>query len=515
MEGIVRMKKFSPLFVTLLVFSSLVPLPGADTGLTIYNQNFAVVRESISLTLEAGLNEVRYDDATVHVEPDSVILRDPQGSPLEILEQNYRNDPVTQELLLSLFEGRTISFLQREVNNPDRMLEGKIIRSGYVPHGSGAMQRYGGQYAVRQMAMASPGAAGQPIIEVEGTIRFGLPGQPIFPSLGDDTILKPQLHWKIRSPKAAKMMAELGYITGGLSWQASYNVVLPEKGETLDITGWVTMDNQSGRDFTNARIQLMAGDVNRVAPQSEGMMGMGVSRRQSAGAFPAEPPVVTQQTFDEYHLYTLENPTTLRDRETKQVEFVRAAGIPAKTLYVYDGVKLDPNIFRGADRRTRLLNEEFGSESQGKVAVLREFVNEKKKGLGIPLPAGRVRFYRQDAGDALQFVGENLIDHTPQEEKVRLYTGDAFDLVGERKRTSFTVDNSNNWAEESFEITLRNRKKEPVEILVVEHLFRWLNWKITEKSDPYLQLSSNQIEFRIPVKPDEERKITYTVYYSW
>jgi hypothetical protein len=487
-------------------------LAGAP-GLTIYNQNFAVVRETIPLELTAGINEVRYDGATVHVEPDSVILRDPKGNPLEIFEQNYRNDPVTQELLLSLFEGQTIPFLQREPQKPDRMVEGKIIRSGYVAHGAGAMQRYGQQYAVRQMAMSSPGAAGQPIIEVEGTIRFGLPGQPIFPSLGDDTILKPQLHWKIRSPQATQMTAELGYITGGLSWEASYNVVLPEKGDTLDITGWVTMDNQSGRDFAEARIQLMAGDVNRVTPPQA--PGTRFSARGESMAFPSEPPAVTQQSFDEYHLYTLENPTTLRDRETKQVEFVRASGVPARTLYVYDGVSLDPNIFRGADGSRRLLNEEFGSQSQSKVAVLREFVNEKKHGLGIPLPAGRVRFYRQDAKSALQFVGENMIDHTPQGEKVRLYTGDAFDLVGERKRTSFAVDNSNNWAEESFEITLRNRKKEPVEILVVEHLFRWWNWKITEKSDPYLQLTSNQIEFRVPVQPDEERKVTYTVYYSW
>lgn len=504
--------KLFPTF-SLLVLAGVASSLQADPSLTIYNQNFAVVRETIPLKLEAGLNDVRYDGATVHLEPDSVILRDPKGNPLQILEQNYRNDPVTQELLLSLFEGQTISFLQREMNKPDRMVEGKIIRSGYVAHNSAAMQRYGGQYAARQMAMSSSMSAGQPIIEMDGTIRFGLPGVPVFPSLGDDTILKPQLHWKIRAPKAAEMAAELGYLTGGLSWEASYNVVLPEKGDSLDITGWVTMDNQSGRDFADAKIQLMAGDVNRVTPPREEAMLR--SRAVAAMDMAMQSPAVTQQSFDEYHLYTLENATTLRDRETKQVEFVRAAGVPAKTLYVYNGVSLDPNIFRAADGRNRLMNEEFGSQSQSKVAVLREFQNTKEHGLGIPLPAGRVRFYREDSANALQFVGENLLDHTPQGEKVRLYTGDAFDLVGERKRTAFKVDNSNNWAEESFEITLRNRKKEPVEILVVEHLFRWINWKVTEKSDPYLQLDANQIEFRIPVKPDEERKVTYTVYYSW
>jgi len=188
-------------------------LPGmafASPGLTIYNQNFAVVRDTIPLDLKAGVNDVVFDGATVHLEPDSVVLRDPQGAPLQILEQNYRNDPVTQQLLLSLFEGKTIDFTLRETSKPDRVIPGKIIRSGYISHGSTAMNRYGQNYAMSQMAMANASGAGQPIIEVDGKIRFGLPGEPVFPSLGDDTILKPQLSWKIQSPKALKTNAELG-----------------------------------------------------------------------------------------------------------------------------------------------------------------------------------------------------------------------------------------------------------------------------------------------------------------
>ena len=164
-----------------------------------------------------------------------------------------------------------------------------------------------------------------------------------------------------------------------------------------------------------------------------------------------------------------------------------------------------------SNRRT---NEEFGSQSQTKVAVMREFKNTKANGLGIPLPKGRVRFYRSNA-QQLEFTGENQIDHTPADELVKIYTGDAFDLVGERKRTNFKVDTSNKWADESFEITLRNRKKEPVNIRVVEHLYRWNNWEVREKSDDFLKISSDEIQFRLDVKPGEERRVTYTVHYSW
>ncbi|MCX7869204.1 MAG: DUF4139 domain-containing protein [Terrimicrobiaceae bacterium] len=491
-----------------------VALLAAQPSLTIYNQNFAVVRDTVPLDLKPGENVVVYDGATWHLEPDSVILRDASGRPLKILEQNYRNDPVTQQLLLSLFEGKEIDFFVKEPNKPDRVVKGKIIRSGYQPHNAQAMRRYGPQYQMSQMAMAGAGGIGQPIIEVDGVLRFSLPGEPLFPSLGDTTILKPQLSWIIASPKALQTEAELGYITGGMSWEASYNVVAPEKGDTLDITGWVTMDNQTGRDFENARIKLMAGDVNKIEPPGIAAFGVGWMARSRAMNEAVAEPQVTERSFDEYHLYSLERPTTLRDRQTKQVEFVRASGIPSETVYVYDGVLLDPNRWRGADARTRLMNEEFGSQSQTKVAVMREFKNTKANGLGIPLPKGRMRFYRAD-GPRLEFTGENVIDHTPAEELVKIYTGDSFDLVGERKRTHFQVDSSNNWADESFEITLRNRKKEPAAIRVVEHLYRSANWEITAQSMPFRKLASDEIEFRAELAPGEERKITYTVHYTW
>jgi hypothetical protein len=476
-----------------------------EPAITIYNQNFAVVRDTVPLDLKSGVNEVRFNDVTAQLEPDSVILRDPTGSlQLQILEQNYRNDPISQDLLLSIFEGKTIDFFIREPNKPDRTVQGKIVRSGYAPREHDeAIQR-------DLVQMRRTVETSQPIIEMDGKIQFGLPGDPIFPSLGDDTILKPMISWKLDASEPGKFDAELCYVTDGMTWEADYNVVAAEKSDLLDIVGWVTMDNQSGKTFENAKIKLMAGDVSKIQPANQ-MVLERVLESSSAGGMP---PVV-EKAFDEYHLYTLQRPTTLHDRETKQVEFIRATGVKSQKIFVYDGLKIDWNLWRGYNRSNLRSNEEFGLDSDTKVAVMREFKNSEANKLGMPLPRGRLRFYQQDEHKQLEFTGENTIDHTPKDEVVRVYTGNAFDLVGERRRTDFKIDSSNQWAEESFEIKLRNHKKEEVEIRVVEHLYRWVNWNILEKSNAFLKTSAQEIEFRIQLKPDEEKVITYKVHYSW
>ena len=461
----------------------------AQPALTIYNQNFAVVRDTVPLDLQSGVNNVRYADATAQVEPDSVILRDPTGQhSLQILEQNYRNDPVTQELLLSLFEGKTIDFetLRLKDNTQDReIIPGKIIRSGYVPGGEPV----------------------QPIIEVNGKLQFSLPGQPLFPDLGDDTVLKPTLNWLMQSDKPGKFDAEVGYVTGGFTWSASYNLVSPEKGDNVDLVGWITMNNQSGRTFRDAKIKLMAGDVNRIQPGGYPMARAGMVKMMTQEAMNA--PAVTEKAFDEFHLYSIARPTTLRDRETKQVEFVHAEKVFAPTIYLYDGAP-SYRFYGGLN-----YDQGYGTEGNKKVQVMREFVNAETNHLGIALPAGRLRFYRRDDDGQLQFVGEDQIDHTPRNETIRVTTGNAFDLVGERKQTNFHVDTGDKWMDESFEIKLRNRKSEPVEIRVVEQLYRWNNWEITQKSDDFTKKDSQTIEFRVPVKPDEEKIVSYTVHYSW
>lgn len=498
-----------------LALVSLAGIVHAEISLTIYNQSFGVVRDMVPLDLKQGINQVRFTDTTAHLEPESVILRDPKsGVKLNILEQNFRADPVSAGLLLRLNEGKEIDFYVKEPNKPDRIVKGKIIRSGYVAHNQAAMQRYGQRYYQSQMAM-SYGNSGTatPVIEVEGQLQFSLPGEPRFPALADDTILKPTLDWRIHAEKPVKLDAELCYVTGGMSWEADYNVVAPEKGDVMDLTGWVTLDNQSGKTFQDAKLQLVAGDVAKVR---EGAGYEGTAGFAAAKAMEASGPAVTEKAFDEYHLYTLPLTSTLHDRETKQMEFVRATGVKTQRLYIYDGVYIDPQRYRGWNYENIRGDENYGTKSNPKVWVMREIKNSQANQLGLPLPKGKVRFYRRDDDGRLQFTGEDIIDHTARDETLRLYTGNAFDLVGERKRTNYRVDHGNHWMDESFEIKVRNRKlDETAEIRVVEHLYRWTNWEIKESSNTHLKKDAQTIEFRVPLMPGEERVITYTVHYSW
>src|SRR5437867_8922973 len=313
---------------TTLVCLALAPLLFASQpALTIYNQNFAVVRDTVPVELKQGVNNVRFTETTAHLEPDSVILRDPAGKTnLQILEQNYRNDPVSQELLLSLFEGKTIDFLVVEPNKPNTIVHGKIVRSGYARHSQEAMQRYGQRYAMAQSAMA--------------------------------------------------------YQSGGMSQP------------------------------------VMAGDVSKIQPTEVA----GYARNEELAVSAAMPAPVSEKAFEDYHLYTLARPATLRDRETKQVEFIRANGVKSERIYVYDGLKIDWNQWRGYRMENLRNNQDLGTEMETKVAVMREFKNSEANHLGMPLPKGRVRFYKQDDDKQLEFTGENLIaPHSERRNTTRLH----------------------------------------------------------------------------------------------
>jgi hypothetical protein len=497
------MRHRTRLLVSYLLVACAASFAADDTSspsLTIYNQNFAVVRQEIPLDLKAGVTSVRVTDITMHLEPDSVILRDPAGKrPIQVLEQNYRADPVSEALLLSLNEGKTIDFLVQR-GEKQEVVPGKIIRSGYVPRSA-----YGQPYNQVEV--------GQPIIEIDGKVRFGLPGTPLFPALADDAILKPTLQWLLASDKPGPLRAEFSYVTGGLTWEADYNIIAPEKGDVVDLVGWVTMDNQSGKDFENAHIKLMAGDVNKIQPGQQADRLEQYAKLQAPSAGLAAP--VTEKAFDEYHLYTLARPATLHDRETKQVEFVRAANVVSKQLYIYDGAKIDPNRYGGWNMENVRDNAEYGTESNPKIWVMREFANSDANHLGMPLPKGRVRFYRRNDDGQIEFTGENVIDHTPRNEPVRVYTGNSFDLTGERRRVDYKLDRNKHTVDESFEIKIRNHKKDAVDVRVVEHLYRWLTWDVPAHTDAFKKTDSKTIEFPVTIAPDEEKTITYTAHYNW
>lgn len=478
-----------------LIFATLL---NAQPAITVYNGGFGVVRDTVSLELQKGINAVSYSGVTMELEPESVVLRDPTGQvALSVLEQSYRGDPVDQARLLQLFEGKTIGFL-KVLDDEEVIVKGKIVRA---PANIMAKNPYGGRYEKHL----------QPIIEVDGALQTRLPGEPLFPNLGDDSVLLPTLSWKLFSDQEATLDAQLSYLTGGMSWKADYNLVMPEKGDVVTFTGWVSITNETGKTFDDAKIKLIAGDVNKV---EEARVHKQSLARQEMPFAQAAAPEVEAKKFDEFHMYSLPLASTLFDRETKQVEFVRAEGVKTQKIYIYDGAGLGQHWRMNLSHPNP--NPNYGQNERSDIAVYREFKNSQDNGgLGVALPAGKLRFYRMDSDGQLEFTGENTIDHTPQNETVRLYVGNAFDLVGERKRMSFYKHPTQDLMRERFEIQVRNRSEEAVTVQVVEPMFRWVNWKVIEHSHAFEQKDAQRVAFPVTVQPDDVVTVSYTVEYTW
>ena len=468
----------------------LLPLAAfAATGpqVTIYNDGFATVKEDRTLSLAEGVSEVRVTDMSRMLEPDSVMLRELSKDPfgVKILEQSFINDPLTEGLLLYQMEGKTLRFEEKREDGTVKEHVGKLIRSGYVPGGGSE----------------------QPIVEEEGAVRFSLPGQPVFEGIDPNAFLKPSLVWQIASKKAGECPIEVAYVTAGMSWEATYSLVAPAEGsDEFDLSGWISLRNNTGKTFENTDIKLIAGDVQKVQPQV--MMGARMKRYEMPETVTETMP--SERAFDEFHLYTLPRSVLLRNNELKQVEFIRANGVKGNRYYVYN-----PMVgYRFGGGRNE--DPDYGTQADKKVGVRIEISNSETNQLGVPLPKGRMRLYRTDSVDGRrEFTGENQMDHLPKNELLKLDMGNAFDLVGERKRTDFAVDTTAKKMTESFEIKLRNRKESPVEIRVVEPLYRCANWKIAVSSLPFAKFDANTIEFRVPVPADKETVLTYTVQYWW
>jgi hypothetical protein len=456
----------------------------AAPSLTIYNHGFAVVRATVPLDLHQGENQLRFTDLTTQLDPDSVVLRGPEGQhSFRVLEQSYRGDVANEALLLNRFTGETIDFLVEQPQKPATTVSGKIIRGGRE--------------------------AQSPLIEVNGKLRFDLPGKPLFPRLPSDTIVKPELEWKISSEESGKFDGEISYLTGGLDWSASYNVTMPETGDRIELIGSFTMVNQSGKDFASVPTSLVAGNVNReeATPRRKGMTAP--NERAFAAAAPAS---LAAQALDEFHLYALPRPLSLRDGESKQVEFVRAADVQATQLFVFDATGYErptPSPLGGP-----IFDPNWEVEGETQIAVVREIKNSEANHLGMPLPEGRWRFYRNHGNQQLEFVGEQTAEQTAKDETLRIFTGTAFDLAAERKQTEFSVDRAKHTMDEGFAIALRNHKQEPVEICVVEHLNRWQSWEVIEHSADFTKRDAKTIQFVVRLNPDEEKVVSYRVRYT-
>jgi hypothetical protein len=328
----------------------------------------------------------------------------------------------------------------------------------------------------------------------------------LFPKLPDGLLLKPTLTWKVKSASSGKPLLNVAYLASGMGWHADYTFSVNDDETQADVNGWVTVNNQTGTSFPDARLKLLAGDVNRAPTNAPRPMMMKAARAMDevagAGAF-------QEKTFSEYHLYTLQRTTSLHNDETKQVELLSASKVPVKKLYRYDGAGLGWWGGEGVS------DPAYGaSTGNPKVDVVLEVENSEKAGLGMPLPAGKIRVYKRDEDGSQEFLGEDAIDHTPKDETVKVKMGTAFDVKGERKQTNF-VNAHNNTIEETFEIVLKNHKKQDVTVRVLERLYRYSNWKITESSLPFEKQDSRTVEFPVKVPSDGKTTLTYTVKYWW
>jgi len=467
--------------------------PGGTVQLTIYNQNFGLVKHTRSVQLAAGRNTVVIDDVAALIQPETVhfvSLTAPDA--VRILEQNYQYDLLDPVAVLNKSVGKKVI-----VRHPEsgQVVEGTLLNpvtwdvSGPGGRGDGGSRP------------ASPAAL---VIQTERGPVLNTAGQIELAELPEGLISRPRLLWLVESDRPGTHSAEISYLARGLNWSADYVAAVSADDSSLDLQGWVTLTNTSGASYRNASLQLVAGDVRRVEAGKGGVYAeeLGVMRAAAA------PPQFAEEKFFDYHLYTLQRPTDVLDRETKQVSLLESAGVKVEKKYYYDGAR-NQWWWRSHGWRPA---EQYDTSDYRKVNVVLELKNSKEAGLGLPLPKGIIRVYKKDSRGNQQFVGEDSIDHTPVDEIVRLYVGDAFDVVGERKRTKFSRI-SDREVQETFEITLRNHQEKPVQVTVVEHVSG--DWQVLESSHAWTNPDASTLHFAADVPGKGETRVTYRVRTRW
>jgi hypothetical protein len=440
---------------------------GAEEGvsLTIYTDNFGVVRESRNMTFQEGVNTIKFTDVASAIDATSVnfkCLSSPGA--ISILEQNYEYDLVDTESLLK-------RYIDKEI-----MVQGR---------GSGAdvgRTVNGILMGARGNSLILNRTPGIEIISRDSVEAIMLKEGPA------DLVTKPTLVWLAQADKGGAELCQVTYTTGQIGWKADYSAVLSDDERSLDFSGWVTIDNQSGATIRNAGLKLIAGDVRRVQPVRPMMKGREMMMMDMAAAAPA----FEEKAFMEYHLYTLGRKSTINNNQVKQIEFIEpATGVAVQKLYIYE--------------RT---------QQPDKVQIKLEFENKEENKLGIALPKGKVRVFKRDPADeTLEFVGEDEIDHTPRKEKLLLYIGNAFDIVPEytmvdsrreRRRTT-----------EKHKIEFRNRKDSAVEVFADEKFSPWVNWTIDEKTHEYEKRDAQTARFKVKIEADSTATLEYTATQTW
>ena len=496
------------ILIALLVLAAQVaiaqgsrPVGGGRTSvdLTVYNQNLSLVREERSLTLAKGLSTVIIPDIPATIDGTSLhFLSKTAPAAVSVVEQNYQYDLVNQGKLLEKYLGKEVEFVRTDPETKRQFtVKGRLLSTGYQ-----AQPIYGSRAIQYSMT-------GGLVAEVDGKIEINPEGRLVLPSLPGGLIVKPQLSWLVSNTQPGEHKTEISYLAGGLSWEANYVALLNKEDNGLDLTGWVTLTNSSGTSFTDAGLKLVAGDVNLVQQEFDRMRG----GRMMELAAKADGQQFQQTDLFEYKLYTLQRRTDLADNETKQIQLVSGDGVAARKVFIYDGLAdMWRGWYRSYDYRS---NESFGQQSNTKVGTYVTFKNDAASGLGIPLPKGKVRVYKRDTDGKEQFIGENQIDHTPKDEELRLYLGNAFDIVGERAQVNFRSLPGGRSVEETIQIKVRNHKDTPVEVQIYEHPWRWSEWEMVKQSGEHVKVDQSTIRFPVTVPKDGEKVITYTVRYSW
>ncbi len=462
---------------------------GGYSGMNV--PGYGIVRQLREVDLPNKSNIIKYSDVAAYIDPTTVqfkSLTDPKNT--KVGEQNFQFDLVSQQKLLEKYIDKKIT-VESLAGDKTESVEGTLLstQGGLI-----LKMADGGVKAINGYKSVS------------------------FPSLSDGLITKPTLVWNVFTDKIGKHKSEVSYQTQGITWWADYNLIYNEGKDanngTVDFGSWVSIINQTGATFNDAKLKLMAGDVQQI--NNGGGMALGKAMRMDMAMesrVAEAPPAFSEKSFFEYHLYTLDTAVTLPNNSTKQIELIPAvASVPVEKLMVFNGQQAQYWNYGGI-----YLDQGYGVETGNrKVDVFLKLLNKKENGMGVPLPSGRIRVNQRDAADgSLEFIGESIIDHTARNEEISVKLGSAFDVVGERKQLDYVLNTSGKFADETIEIKIRNQKKQPVKVKIVENMYRATGWKITTTTDEYVKDSSHQVSFIVDVAPEKEKIVTYKVHYSW
>ncbi len=441
-----------------------------SVAVTIYNGDLALVKDMRKTKLKSGLNALALRDVSAQIRPETALLRsiNAPGS-LTLLEQNFDFDLLTPEKLLEKYVGKTVSLVK---TNPATGIE-----------------------TAEQATVLS--ANNGVVLKVGNRIETGVPlARIVYDDVPANLRDRPTLVTQINNKGATDQTVELSYLTGGLGWKADYVAELNDKEDKLDLSGWVTLTNTSGTTYKNAKLQLVAGDVNRV---QQNMRSMNMQMRGKVEMMADAAAPMAEESLLEYHLYTLDRPTTIAENQTKQVALLSASGVPVRKELV----------LTGADYYYQSQYGEIGTKM--KVGVFIEFENKETSKLGMPLPKGILRVYKKDSSGNAQFVGEDNIDHTPKNETVRLKLGEAFDVTADKKQTDFKLlpnpQKGHSAYESAYELVLKNAKKEKVTVTVQEPIGG--DWKIVNESAPHTKANSHLAFWKIDVPAEGSTTLTY------